>query len=489
MSEDLKHIDPLFKQAAEEFSMKAPAGAWNAIQKDLVAARKKRFFIWFFTGMGAALLLIFSYFMFDVTESAITISPTASEVETPSPTSKSDPKKENNSSISTLKDEKSMSPKDNTTTQAEENIPLKENTVPKRKSPTAKAFDTNRSSQENVENVSIITKYKIEEKGKSQVKKSVPNDYSPIGEASKSNDSIVKPKAFQEITQENQEQIRKDSVIKPELVVTPPPSIDSLESANSNSPNDSIVKLQDPVVASPNISKRFWISYHMGIASTHAKEETQLDYHYLSRWQNDGSGTSFIHGLSIQYFIYKNWNIGFSLDGFNNKTIADYELTTTKFNWVDLENYGSTPAGHYSVKNIDDLFQRYNDPSVHPIKNIDHVESRIRMIHIPIQIGYANNWKKLHYNIQLGFGPSFITQKQVLLYDGNNVVLQGDLKDIKSKIYGIDMGLQVYYSRNNVVDFGFNFGSLLHLNSINNNPSFDYRPWIIRFEPSIRFKF
>ena len=479
MMKDKKNIDDIFRNASIAYSAATPSNAWEKIDAALKTKRRRRLIFWISFSSFSLFLILFSIFIFSDFDYQIkSLMPNNSKVQLIEK-QKYNSRKAVDSSTTTLQNfEKPSSENSLTISKINQNsnpISKAKKLSKKLEIPSEPNYNVskNKNQSELQEPTSISTK-------------SIQNNN--IIESHRLKLNIENAEINSKVLVSPAELVKADILLsKIEDSIISTTKIDDNLQPNSALSRDSIAKtnkLKDRFIPEFVISSNIAFGFTSKIS-----QAPKLTEFTSTSTTNEKYGKVPVFGLNIGIYFTKNLSLSLGIQHFNLITNGEFQIPQNNVRYVNVDNFGYTTAGIYSVQNIETL---YNTRSYNPmdyLSKLSKITQSISMIEIPISLGYhwnLNNWK---FNATTGFSFGKIVDNQIKIGDEKSWLLNGKLKSIKTSISGINFGGEVFFARKKGLNLGIKSDLIMYLNSVSMSSDFSHKPFIFYIGPQLNYWF
>ncbi len=516
------NIDQIFSAAAKGYSASTPSGAWGRMDAVLKAKRQKRRLTIWFVSVGLGILAsILGLWFYNSANNHSTIETESNIIKSNTTNFESKADNANNEiTQQNITNEQATANSLNTEDLQNSNNKNIEEEIAKES-----IIDTQNSDIEldnsNKENTTKTINKEVAVIGLSSTNNRLPAKYSEENNADnnqteevaviervnlKSSFGIIKENStennIQEIVATNVI-IESDSIsesTQTEKTLEDNTIIDTLITEEAINPSDNvseteteeIQKLADPVYI-PNADKfkmGLFINIYAGVSLSNgaSSEPYYTNFKMASSPQEYGASSPNI-GFNLGFRISKKFSVSLGMKRYNHVIKGDFSMPDKRVTHINIDKFGYTSLGYYSVDNINNAMQTKNFNTVEYLREFTQTKVKLRFVEIPLNIGYNMSWKNWTLMPHLGFNTTFILSNEVQIGDDSDYYLYGEIQDLRQNIFGASAGLDFYYNTKSKLSFGLRTDFVYYLNDINTSEDFNFRPYSFLISPQISLRF
>jgi len=517
------NIDQIFSAAAKGYSASTPSGAWGRMDAALKAKRQKRRLTIWFVSVGLGILAsILGLWFYNSANNHSTIETESNIIESNTTNFESKADNANNE----------ITQQNNNNEQATANSLNKE--------------DLQNSNNENIEEEiakeSIIdtqnSDTELDNSNKKNATKTINKEVAVIGLSSTNNNRLpakhsegnnadnnqteeiavieeVNLNNSYEVIKEdsaennNREIVATDVIIESDSIsesnqtentVAEITIIDTLGTEEAINPSDNvseteteeIQKLADPVYI-PNVDKfkmGLFFNIYAGVSLSNgaSSEPYYTNFKMASSPQEYGASSPNI-GFNLGFRISKKFSVSLGMKRYNHVIKGDFSMPDKRVTHINIDKFGYTSLGYYSVDNINNAMQTKNFNTVEYLREFTQTKVKLRFVEIPLNIGYNMYWRNWAMTAHGGFNATFVLSNEVQVGDDSDYYLYGEMQNLRDNIFGVSFGMDISYYTKSRFSFGLKTDFIYYLNDINTSDDFKFHPYSFILSPQIGFRF
>lgn len=197
-------------------------------------------------------------------------------------------------------------------------------------------------------------------------------------------------------------------------------------------------------------------------------------------------------GLAVNYALTKKISIRTAINifdvGYNTKNIGFYKNTSIISNLTDAT---AIISSDYTISN--NLINQVSvessfNPNQNPLKTEGILNQKTAYLEVPLEVSYAILDKKFGINLITGFSTLILNKNQVSIVSNNNTIDLGQADNVKKIHYSTNIGLGFNYKF--AKSFQVNFEPMFkyQINTFSNDVG-DYKPYFIGIYSGISYSF
>ena len=489
------NIDKIFRTAASGFSASTPSGAWTRMESALAIKRRRRIVFWWLFSAGLV-VVITGITLFWTNDYSMNTPMVQADKKTEALVGKT---VSNKKSLLNQEDEiqnqsgitQSNNSKKKLKTQEQKSMvaqekkikPFIEKPIEKKNSKTRLTFtkQTKKVASRGI----IIPESKKEKPIKGISSEIAINDSFPVTEeaiAKKDIEHIEEdyPKIVAENSKENIDSNRTQKSVSQVYVE------DTIEAIDTTQTN--LTEAQP--IAKPRIMSGIYFTINLGFGKTGAFfHQPNLTYNTTASTSNALPKFSSSNGFNIAFLATSKWMVYANYQTFKINTSGPLTLPSHNLKYINVENFGYTPAGYYDADFVVNAMSSKGLTNIDYLREYKYVKTSIRAATYSLGAGRYGHWKKWVYIYRGGFSLAKLLEAKVYYIALPGEVLFGDLKGIKSNIFGLTAGGDLMYSFENHIVVGIKMDVNFSLNSVNKSNEFGYYPWDFFIGPQFGLKF
>jgi hypothetical protein len=486
------YIDQLFSQAAKDYTVASPSGAWNRIEASIAAKRKRRrLLLWWLVGALSSIASLGLFVMINTHQSNLPQSPATEQSEIViSFDSAAQSTSANKAAITPMHSDSIHQLSENKPFDIDPNT---SNKTRQKLSSDSLAIDKNTDRQK-------LAISPVGKPNQSDFSQTAKIEINPI---SSSNSSVITPDTIS-LSQkglsiaDNTKQIEKPNETAKQ--------IEQAEKVDSAEKSDSVVAIEpltnetNPIIngkyqaiTSPinKTSKiNIFIFNYIGVSYSNGNNQLpNLDNEKLATTPFTKAGWKPNIGLEMGVILPFRAFVSFGFTRYNLMFKGSFSTTDSKINYVEIDQIGYSPMGYFNVFNLEEALRSKNYGNVDYLRKFNQAEIELRMLAYPINIGYALDKGRWKWMNSIGLIPIKIISNEVRIGNKNEYNLFGQILDLKSKVYGLSVGSDIRFKTKNKLSFGIKTNFNYSLQSTNKSSEFNYKPYSFLISPQIGFIF
>lgn len=491
-----QNIDKVFRNASEKYAPQAPNAVWEKLEANLAAKRRRKMIWWWLTPLLALIIGSLAYFYTELNyDSSPDISLCQPIEKTENQTNNLD-EKSATSSIADIEIEENSIQESLVKKQSIDSISHEPNNINTGNSEIAKSTEINIIENPNTNsNLNIRVADAKEEKVDSIVQNEISEDevsnISIIVENTNIFDSSrVAVMEFKEnqgqLSKINAEEIEaKDTIKENEQIIADEISlIENIDSNKSTLPNNEQKKPKEK-----KLHLSFFIAYQLGFGTSGGfYKEPNPDILTISTTSkltsSSEKGSEFSGG-----FYLNNWMLKVGLQSFDLNMTGDFSMPDIPIKYVQMDYFGISPMGYYSVENVANVLESKNYNSVDYLRNFTKTRFLISMSSFSLEAGRVFNFGNLRLQAHAGYNSASIKTSLIEAGDEFGFVDFGKIHDLRTKIHGLSFGGDIIYQSKSAFFIGLKTDFVFYLNSINSSKEFEFYPYRFIGGPQVGFKF
>lgn len=507
------NIDQIFSAAAKGYSASTPSGAWGRMDAALKAKRqKRRLTIWFVSvGLGILASMLGLWF-YNSANNHSTIETESNIIESKADNANNEIPQQNITNEQTTANSLNAEDLQNSNNENLEKELAKESIIDIQNN-DAELDNSNKENAIKTINTEVAvvglssTNNRLPAKqseennaGNSQAKEIAAIESMSLN----TSDGVIKEDSTENIIREivaTNVIIESDSIPESkqtENTVEENNIIDTLIAEEAINPSDNISEteeiqeLADPVYI-PNIDKfkmGLLINIYAGASlSNGASSEPYYSNLKMASSPQEYGGWSPNIGLNLGFRISKKLSVSIGMKRYNHVIKGDFSMPDKRVTHINIDKFGYTSLGYYSVDNINNAMQTKNFNTVEYLREFTQTKVKLRFVEIPLNIGYNMYWRNWAMTAHGGLNTTFVLSNEVQIGDGSDYYLYGEMQDLSDNIFGISFGLDFSYYTKSRFSFGLKTDYIYYLNDINTSDEFKFHPYSFILSPQIGFRF
>lgn len=237
------------------------------------------------------------------------------------------------------------------------------------------------------------------------------------------------------------------------------------------------------------LSGHFVPAYSSGIYSSSVKDARGVNYsdNQMEGLMNAGGGlrlsVSAGKRLSIQTGVY------YSRMGQKTTENAGVPGNAT-FTLRNTANMKTTPLGNIKTRTQAVAYRSAEAIVLNAINGTDQtLEQVFGTLEVPLHLRYLLNDNKIRFSLSGGFSGNFIVNNKVYLKSSEGKELLGSTENIRNFNMSTDLGLGVEYPITRKIRIMVEPGFKYYLNSLSEDKSIDFKPYLFTFSTGIGIEF
>ena len=476
MATKQKHIDQLFRDAAQQYAAPTPDAAWGRLESSLKKKRKKRFIWWWIFGAGFLVmlgsLLYFSSFELELAPKQAAEKPQNLSLPADSKSVEPLPEQEAATALDTSAERTSSEKPQEVLRENLSHVPA-EKEQQQRKLPASNA--------------------KVIQNNKKRLVKKQLRDINLKAEVDTAKKII---QIHQEDTSSNiketlaYEEKFADS-LNPQVETVLLDSLQDIVNQEDTLQKDSLITSVEPETEKPEEKRswNFYASYFLGFGqSSGIYSDPQVSSDFISRTHElKGKfewGSQFSMG-----FMWKDWTIQLGLRNFDMHLEGDYEMKPGYLKYIPLENFGLSPLGYYDLGDIDYIMESKSYGNLTYLNRFTKTRFHIEMTTLSLEFGRQFYWKKWSVMPLLGIQQMTIEKAFVEVAEDAHFTDFGKLNNIKERLTGLMAGIHLIYPLSEKLYIGLHADASLSLNNISKTEGIRFLPFAYYLGPKMMVKF
>lgn len=237
------------------------------------------------------------------------------------------------------------------------------------------------------------------------------------------------------------------------------------------------------------LSGHFVPAYSSGTYSSSVKDARGVNYsdNQMEGLMNAGGGlrlsVSAGKRLSIQTGVY------YSRMGQKTTENAGVPGNAT-FTLRNTANMKTTPLGNIKTRTQAVAYRSAEAIVLNAINGTDQtLEQVFGTLEVPLHLRYLLNDNKIRFSLSGGFSGNFIVNNKVYLKSSEGKELLGSTENIRNFNMSTDLGLGVEYPITRKIRIMVEPGFKYYLNSLSEDKSIDFKPYLFTFSTGIGIEF
>jgi len=486
--EDNRNIDKIFSKEAMKFSPKAPDGAWSRLNKDLDLKRKRnrrRFLIWplsvfvlvsciivisLKTGLFKQSKTVKGLYNADTTKKPVITNDETLYVESAIPDEQSDDKP-----LSAEDDSYSFTtdfPDYNISQNVPENIPETPESDNNKPGSADKVQDSLMSDTQNIS--------------------PVINDSSGVTTDLQTNhfDTIIDKNSLDSLSLSDTDTQKSNKGIKLENDSTEELITDSIPLINNDSVlPDSFLTGTDPKQFVDYYQFPLSVSFYSGLVWSYRNSTMSADVNNTFGSSRDEKPMySLSSNLYVQYRISNRFSAITGISLYEIGHTGTFSTGNHNLYYVNLQNFGYTSAGFYSMTKIEELLNKTGYSSINCLDKFDKVTFSLSITEIPLMVKYTHKYRRYSLCLSAGVNEAIISRNRIFVEERGKLYELGTTENIRKSLFGFSGALDINYQLNNRFSVFAQPQFKYFITSVSKSNNFVYRPYVFSLNLGIWYK-
>lgn len=193
--------------------------------------------------------------------------------------------------------------------------------------------------------------------------------------------------------------------------------------------------------------------------------------------------------LSFKVIFPKNIYLSFGVHGLRAVSTGSFDIMSPKLNYINIDNFGTTPAGHYSINDIEKVMQKLNFSCVDNLRQIDEIKTTVKLTVNTVSAGYYFEKGRWFAGFRGGLSLAFISDGDVEINTGSEMIDFGKLTELRNTAFGFRLGSDLLRFGSKKLYYGLSMDLDFMLNAVNSQSEYKYYLYGIFIVPKIGWRF
>jgi hypothetical protein len=193
--------------------------------------------------------------------------------------------------------------------------------------------------------------------------------------------------------------------------------------------------------------------------------------------------------FNFKVIFPKNIYLSFGVHGLRAVSTGSFDIMSPKLNYINIENFGTTPAGHYSITDIEKVMQKLNFSCVDNLRQIDEIKTTVKLTVNTVSAGYYFEKERWFAGFRGGLSLAFISDGYVEINTGSEMIDFGKLTELRNTAFGFRLGSDLLRFGSKKLFYGLSMDLDFMLNAANSQSGYKYYPYGLFIVPKIGWRF